>query len=99
MPHKVAIIWSQSATADLYGVIEYIAEQNPVAAQSLLDEIREKVGGLVDNPQLYALSGRAEAYRQITLRENFLVYYQVLTEAEPAAISVVAVVHARRQWP
>ncbi len=99
MPHKVDVVWSASADNDLLRVITRIAEENPFAAQALLDEIVEKAGKLTDNPKLYAVSDRASAFRQLTVRANYLLYYQVLTEENPQQVLVVAVVHARQAWP
>ena len=41
----------------------------------------------------------APGYRQLTVRRNYLVFYRLLPEDQPALIDVAAVVHARRQWP
>lgn len=99
MPPKVLVEWTGSAEDDLLLVIAKIAAENPVAATDLLDEIREKAQGLSKNPKLYAFSQRAKRYRQLTVRANFLVYYRVITEDAPVSVKIMAVVHARQQWP
>lgn len=92
--------WSDAARADLAGIIAHIADDNPMAAQSLKDEIGTKVTGLCANPSLYAKSRRAPGYRQITVHANYLVFYRLLPDDdEPHTIDVAAVVHARRNWP
>lgn len=99
MPFKVTVEWTVAAEDDLLLVIAKIAAENPIAATDLLDEIREKAQGLSENPKLYAFSQRAKRYRQLTVRANFLVYYRVLTEDAPVSARIMAVVHARQQWP
>ncbi len=99
MPSNVTVEWAVAAEDDLLLVIAKVAAENPVAATDLLDEIREKVQGLSENPKLYALSQRAKQYRQLTVRANFLVYYRVITEDAPVSVKIMAVVHARQQWP
>lgn len=99
MPPRVLVEWTVAAEDDLLLVIAKVAAENPIAAEDLLDEIREKVQGLSENPKLYALSQRAKRYRQLTVRPNFLVYYRVLTEDVPVSVKIMAVVHARQQWP
>lgn len=99
MPPKVLVEWTGAAEGDLLLVIAKIAAENPVAADDLLDEIREKAQGLSEYPKLYAFSQRAKQYRQLTVRANFLVYYRVLTEDAPVSVKIMAVVHARQQWP
>lgn len=99
MQPKVLVEWTGAAEGDLLLVIAKIAAENPVAADDLLDEIREKAQGLSEYPKLYAFSQRAKQYRQLTVRANFLVYYRVLTEDAPVSVKIMAVVHARQQWP
>lgn len=99
MTRKVAVVWTANAESDLLQVITRVAEENPVAAQVLIDEIVEKAEKLAENPKLYAVSERAEAFRQLTVRANYLLYYQVLTEENPQQALIVAVVHARQAWP
>ena len=43
--------WEAPASEDLMAIIGYIAEDNPVAAQALLDEIEDKVGRLPEHPK------------------------------------------------
>lgn len=99
MQPKVLVEWTGAAEGDLLLVIAKIAAENPVAADDLLDEIREKAQGLSEYPKLYAFSQRAKQYRQLTVRANFLVYYRVITEDAPVSVKIMAVVHARQQWP
>ena len=99
MPSKALVEWTGTAEDDLLLVIAKIAAENPVAADDLLDEIREKAQGLSGNAKVYAFSQRAKRYRQLTVRANFLVYYRVITEDAPVSVKIMAVVHARQQWP
>lgn len=43
--------WRQAARDDLRSIIDYIAEDNPIAALALLAEIETKVGRLPDRPK------------------------------------------------
>lgn len=91
--------WSEEARADLFAIVNHIADENPQAAQDLKDEIEAKVNALSSHPKKYAQSKRAAGYRQLTVRSNYLVFYRLLSEKAPQIIDVAAVIHARRQWP
>lgn len=41
-------VWTEPSRQDLRGIFEFIAEDNPKAACTLLDEIKARVGVLID---------------------------------------------------
>ncbi len=86
--------WLATATADLVGIVDYIADDNPNAVQALKDEIEQKVARLPKNPQLYR-SGRVEGTREMVVRPNYVVVYA----DTPEMVSVLRVLHAAQQWP
>lgn len=99
MRKKPRLEWSDEALADLLMIIDHISDDNPPAAQELKNEIDAKVNALLDHPKKFVMSKRAPGYRQLTVRGNYLVFYRLLSEKDPQIIDVVAVVHARRNWP
>ncbi|WP_158218890.1 type II toxin-antitoxin system RelE/ParE family toxin [Roseateles aquatilis] len=68
---------------------------NEIAAERLNDDILSKLSIAACFPALYRESRRIEGAREIVVRPNFFVVYQVM----PATIRVIDVVHARRDWP
>lgn len=86
--------WRAAAVADLLTIIDYIADDNPDAAQALKDEIEQKVGRLADQPRLYRV-GRVEGTREMVVRPNYIVIY---AETEQA-VTILRVLHAAQQWP
>jgi toxin ParE1/3/4 len=95
MQPKPQLEWRQQAIDDLVEIVEYIAEDNPDAAQALKDEIEEKTAKLPDHPKLYKPSPRVKGMRELVARSNYIVLYR----ETPALVEVVNVFHARRQWP
>ena len=86
--------WRKTARADLLAIVEYIADDNPDAAQKLKDEIETKVSELARFPQMYK-PGRILGTREMVVRQNFIVVY-----AEDAeAVHILRVLHAAQQWP
>ena len=92
MPHE--ILWRRAARDDLLGIVEYIARDNPAAAQKLKDDIEYKVGKLLERPRLYR-PGRVEGTREMLVRANYLVIYS----EDAMTIDILRVLHAAQQWP
>lgn len=88
------VLWRVAARDDLVGIVEFIARDNPAAAQKLKDDIEAKVTKLVDHPRLYR-PGRVEGTREMLVRANYLVIYQ----EDDVTVSILRVLHAAQQWP
>jgi addiction module RelE/StbE family toxin len=89
------IVWSEPARQDLRDIFTYIAEDNPNAARTLLNEIKECAVLLQDNPLLGRL-GRIEDTRELVLTgTSFILPYRV----KDLQIQILAVLHGAKQWP
>lgn len=89
------IVWSEPARQDLRDIFTYIAEDNPNAARTLLNEIKERAVLLQDNPSLGRL-GRIEDTRELVLTgTSFILPYRV----KDLQIQILAVLHGAKQWP
>lgn len=86
--------WEAPASKDLMAIIGYIAEDNSVAAQALLDEIDDKVGRLPEHPKR-GRPGRVEGTRELVVRPNYVVIYA----ESPELVRVLRVLHAAQMWP
>lgn len=86
--------WRVTAVADLLAIVDYIADDNPDAAQTFKDEVEEKASHLLKNPQLYR-AGRVGGTREMVVRPNYIVIY---TE-DARAVTILRVLHAAQQWP
>jgi toxin ParE1/3/4 len=83
--------WRRAARDDLLAIVDYIADDSPVAAQALKDDIEAKVAALPDHPKLYR-AGRVEGTREMVVRGNYLVIYA----ESKTAISTLRVLHGAR---
>lgn len=88
------IVWRASARDDLSEIIRHIAAEDPPAARRLKRLIEEAVLPTAQHPYLYHKSERIPGMREIVAHPNYIVLYRVA-----AFIEVVAVVHARREFP
>jgi len=88
------IEWKTAALADLHTIIDYIANDNPDAAQALLDAIRNRVAQLTRHPAS-ARAGRVTGTRELIVRSNYIVIYAETVDA----VTILRVLHAAQQWP
>ena len=88
------IKWTDEAKTDLYTLIAFIAEENPYAAESLLEQIEESIIPTAEHPYMFR-AGRVPGTREIVAHPNYILIYQVLNDA----ILVLSVVHSRCEYP
>lgn len=89
-----AVDWRQQARTDLLAIVEYIADDNPDAAQRLKDEIERKAEELSEHPRRYK-GGRVEGTREMLVRRNYIVVYA----EDPHSVVILRVLHTAQQWP
>jgi toxin ParE1/3/4 len=94
MAAGLVIQWRPTAIADLLAIIDYIADDNPAAAQALKDDVAAKVSRLAEQPRSYR-AGRVTGTREMVVRPNYIVVY---TE-DDSAVTILRVLHAAQQWP
>ena len=90
------IIWSPTARTKTKEILEYISEDNPSAALTLIDQFETKVEKLKLNPE----SGRvlselkSDKIREIVVHKNYGVIYQI----NPDTIEILTVRHFRQDF-
>ncbi len=82
------------AISDRDTIMEYIAEDNVTAALELDAEFEAHADRVCETPTLYK-PGRMKGTREIVVRPNYVMVYQV--EAE--TVVILRVLHATQQWP
>lgn len=88
------LIWLPSARRDLEATVQYIADRNFDAAQSLKDVIEACAERLPDYPFLHR-PGRVAGTREAVVHPNYILVYRVTADA----VEIVSLVHTRRQYP
>lgn len=86
--------WKALAIADLMAIVDYISDDNPDAALTLMQEVQDKVAQLPDHPKRCRL-GRVKGTRELVVRPNYIVVYAETA----AAVTVLRVLHAAQMWP
>lgn len=92
-----SITWRPMAEADLEGIVDYIAQANPLRAEEFGQELREKVELLADHPMLgrKGRPGLPATVRELVVHRNYLVFYRVLEES--STVEILRVRHAAQQ--
>lgn len=88
------LVWSAEALDDLEAIIGYIADRNLDAAGRLQDMIEHVAEQLPEHPYLYRV-GRVPGTREAVVHPNYILIYRV----DADLIDILAVLHARQQYP
>lgn len=91
---NLPIVWRPSADDNLVEIAGFIAEHDEHAAEGLVQRIELAAMRLADQPYM-APAGRVPGTRELVAQPNYSLVYQVTT----SAVEVLAVVHARQQYP
>ncbi|CAI1881925.1 MULTISPECIES: type II toxin-antitoxin system RelE/ParE family toxin [Serratia] len=86
--------WTEPAIADRMAIYDYLASKNPVAAAEIDALISAATARLSQNP-LSGKPGRASGTRELVIHHSYLLIYELTN----GPLIILAVVHARRQWP
>lgn len=89
------VIWFKRAIEDLKSAKDYIAQENPMAAQKIVQRIRNKVFLLSEQPGIGRL-GRVPNTRELIVDKTpFILPYRVRDNK----IEILRLLHTSRRWP
>jgi toxin ParE1/3/4 len=89
------IVWTAAALRDLAAIREFIAADNPLAADRQVQLILAGVATLLQFPQI-GRPGRVVGTNELVIaRTPYLVPYRLRGDA----IEIARVLHARQRWP
>ena len=89
------IKWTSPAQTDLYQAFEYITQENPSAALSVIDRIEEGVNNLAKYPEIGRRGRVAQTRELIVPRTPYIVSYRVKSNQ----VDILAIIHSSRRWP
>jgi len=93
------IVWTEAAISDLKEAVQFIAQDNPEAAEAVGNEVIRCVELLQEFPYLgptYPRRARTNI-REIVARKRYRVFYRVQDEGQ--AVEVLRVWHSSRDEP
>lgn len=89
------LIWTPRALKHLDDLGAFLAEDNPLAAASLIGRLRDRASTLTGSP-FQGRAGRVPGTRELFVPgTRYILAYRVQGEQ----VRVVAVVHTSRLWP
>lgn len=88
------VIRTTPYTVNLDAIADEVAKDNPEAALNLWFHIDDQVGNLAD-PNFPRRRGRVKGTSELVAHPNYIV----ILEEDAATVTVLNVVHSRRQWP
>lgn len=88
-------IFAPAATADLEAIVDYIAADNPAAADEVVTRLEDLAAHLAERPGM----GRARFDLLPNLRSFRLGRYLLFYRATTGGIEVVRVLHGARDFP
>ena len=87
--------WSPEAAADFAGIVEYIRQQNPSAADRVAHSLYDSVASLESFPNR-GRPGRISDTRELVLAPlPFIVIYRVKRDM----VEIARVLHGAQRWP
>ena len=88
------VIWTPEAETDRLDIIEYIAEENPIAAVRM-DQLFSSAATTLAQFPMQGRPGTIAGTRELIPHKNYRLVYEV----EDDTVWVLTLVHTARQWP
>lgn len=88
------VLWTLSAEQDRADIIDFIAENNPLAAVRM-DELFGAAAGRPAEHPLMGRPGQIAGTRELIPHESYRLVYEVQADT----VWILALVHTARLWP
>ncbi len=93
------VVWSAASRRDLIDIVTFIAEDNPFAADRVVDTIE-----IVGNKLGLTMTGRrgrvTGSYEKVVLGLPYILAYELSRHADGSeTVNILRVIHAARDWP
>jgi toxin ParE1/3/4 len=91
---KLKLRWTRPALADLIEAQNYIARENPVAAQALAQRVWDAAQNLCEHPRM-GRPGHVDGTREWIVKDSpYLIVYRVRDED----VEILRMWHGRQNW-
>jgi addiction module RelE/StbE family toxin len=88
------VLWTLFAEKDRADIVDFIAQDNPLAAIRMDEIFSAAVGRLAEHP-LLGRSGQIPGTRELIPHESYRLVYEVQADT----VWILALVHTARLWP
>ncbi|MFI5362747.1 MAG: type II toxin-antitoxin system RelE/ParE family toxin [Elusimicrobiota bacterium] len=91
----MTVVWTRLALADLDSACDYIAEERPGSAATVIDRIEKAIEILRRHPEI-GRPGRVAGTRELLVPGTpFMAAYRV----NEKRVEVLSLIHGARRWP
>ena len=96
---KRPVLWAEAARDDYLGIIRFIAQENPDAAERVADGIDQAILRLGD--MAVGRAGRVSGtYEKVVAGLPYIIAYDIVAQPDGGEmIAVLHVIHGARNWP
>ena len=88
------VVWTLSAVQDRADIVDFIANDNPLAAIRMDELFSAAVGRLAEHP-LLGRAGQIPGTRELIPHESYRLVYEVRADT----VWILTLVHTARLWP
>lgn len=88
------VLWASAAEQDRADIIDYISQDNPLAAIRMDELFADAAGRLAEYPHL-GKTGLIPGTRELVPHESYRLVYEV----QANTVWILALVHTARMWP
>lgn len=88
------VLWASTAEQDRADIIDYISQDNPLAAIRMDELFADAAGRLAVHPYL-GMAGLIPGTRELIPHESYRLVYEV----QANTVWILALVHTARMWP
>lgn len=88
------VCWASAAEQDRADIMDYISQDNPLAAIRMDELFVDAAGRLAEYPNL-GKTGLIAGTRELIPHENYRLVYEV----QDNTVWILALVHTARMWP
>lgn len=90
------IKWLPRASADRFKQLDFIAQQNPLAAISQDEQIEKQVDALAGTPPISGRPGRKPGTRELVISKTpFVAVFRIKGQT----IEILRLLHSAQNWP
>ena len=90
------VIWAKSAIYDLEDIIDYIGQDNPLTAQKLFGQIKDKIESLTYSPQRGRYIPELQKQGILSYRELIISPWRMMYRIFEDKVYVLAIIDSRR---
>jgi toxin ParE1/3/4 len=92
-----SVVWSDEAARSYLDILRYIAEDNPFAAEKVVDAI-EKTGNDLGDFATGRPGRVSGTYEKVVAQLPYLIAYTITNTTAGGTISILRIIHMSRGW-